>query len=110
MSKITDKKPAEGKESEELAGVEDAVSNVSLTEDSGISFDVKSKSVALNPFSAGPSLLSQQAPKAVQKEVLPPIQTEETTAITVKIADLGNATWVDHHFTEDIQTQQYRCP
>lgn len=30
--------------------------------------------------------------------------------ITVKIADLGNATWVDHHFTNDIQTRQYRSP
>ncbi|KAH9857394.1 kinase-like domain-containing protein [Lenzites betulinus] len=30
--------------------------------------------------------------------------------ITVKIADLGNATWVEHHFTDDIQTRQYRCP
>ncbi|XP_059480838.1 SRSF protein kinase 1 isoform X2 [Neocloeon triangulifer] len=28
--------------------------------------------------------------------------------IEVKIADLGNACWVDHHFTEDIQTRQYR--
>lgn len=26
----------------------------------------------------------------------------------VKIADLGNACWVDNHFTEDIQTRQYR--
>ncbi|KAH8804300.1 kinase-like protein [Flagelloscypha sp. PMI_526] len=46
-----------------------------------------------------------------------PISTEDTSEanqrgekITVKIADLGNATWVDHHFTEDIQTRQYRCP
>ncbi|KAJ7843094.1 kinase-like domain-containing protein [Mycena olivaceomarginata] len=30
--------------------------------------------------------------------------------ITVKIADLGNATWTTHHFTNDIQTRQYRCP
>jgi serine/threonine protein kinase len=30
--------------------------------------------------------------------------------ITIKIADLGNACWVDHHFTEDIQTRQYRSP
>ena len=52
--------------------------------------------------------------------------------ITVKIADLGNgesvysiearkffffltfhfilATWIEHHFTDDIQTRQYRCP
>lgn len=45
----------------------------------------------------------------------------------MKIVDLGNACWVvsyqsgtncsvnmnkkqDHHFTEDIQTRQYRCP
>ncbi|KAF9258803.1 kinase-like protein [Marasmius fiardii PR-910] len=34
----------------------------------------------------------------------------ETETITVKIADLGNATWVNHHFTDDIQTRQYRCP
>lgn len=35
---------------------------------------------------------------------------ESTAKITVKIADLGNATWVEHHFTDDIQTRQYRCP
>jgi len=28
----------------------------------------------------------------------------------VKIADLGNACWVDKHFTDDIQTRQYRAP
>jgi len=28
--------------------------------------------------------------------------------IEVKIADLGNACWVDHHFTDEIQTRQYR--
>lgn len=28
--------------------------------------------------------------------------------IQVKIADLGNACWVDHHFSEEIQTRQYR--
>ena len=30
--------------------------------------------------------------------------------ISVKIADLGNACWVTHHFTNDIQTRQYRSP
>jgi serine/threonine-protein kinase SRPK3 len=30
--------------------------------------------------------------------------------LDVKIADLGNACWVDHHFTADIQTRQYRSP
>jgi serine/threonine protein kinase len=28
----------------------------------------------------------------------------------VKLTDLGNACWIDHHFTEDIQTRQYRSP
>jgi serine/threonine-protein kinase SRPK3 len=30
--------------------------------------------------------------------------------IKVKIADLGNACWTSHHFTNDIQTRQYRSP
>ncbi|KAH8275595.1 hypothetical protein KR026_011334 [Drosophila bipectinata] len=32
----------------------------------------------------------------------------EECSVDVKIADLGNACWVDKHFTEDIQTRQYR--
>jgi len=48
--------------------------------------------------------------------VLPPAEearkpdpcTEVVGGLTVKIADLGNACWVHHHFTEDIQTRQYR--
>ncbi|XP_041448739.1 SRSF protein kinase 3 isoform X2 [Drosophila obscura] len=32
----------------------------------------------------------------------------EECNVHVKIADLGNACWVDRHFTEDIQTRQYR--
>mmetsp|Transcript_61685 Transcript_61685/g.142154 ORF Transcript_61685/g.142154 Transcript_61685/m.142154 type:complete len:525 (+) Transcript_61685:108-1682(+) len=27
-----------------------------------------------------------------------------------KVADLGNACWIDRHFSEDIQTRQYRSP
>lgn len=34
----------------------------------------------------------------------------EDDRIVVKIADFGNACTVDHHFTEDIQTRQYRSP
>lgn len=86
----------------------------------------------------GPSLLSRQAPSAISatlssgtstifsttadgSEVVmtPGTSVDEssgfglmdgTEKITVKIADLGNATWVEHHFTDDIQTRQYRCP
>jgi len=34
--------------------------------------------------------------------------SEIVSDLSVKIADLGNACWVNHHFTEDIQTRQYR--
>lgn len=34
----------------------------------------------------------------------------DVNIISVKIADLGNACWVGHHFTNDIQTRQYRSP
>ena len=38
-----------------------------------------------------------------------PDPSVEVCDIKVKIADLGNACWIHHHFTEDIQTRQYRC-
>ena len=37
-------------------------------------------------------------------------KTDGIEIISVKIADLGNACWVGHHFTNDIQTRQYRSP
>lgn len=37
-------------------------------------------------------------------------QVEALKDISVKIADLGNATWEKEHFTDDIQTRQYRSP
>ena len=30
--------------------------------------------------------------------------------LKIKIADLGNACWVDHHYSTEIQTRQYRSP
>lgn len=30
--------------------------------------------------------------------------------VAYKVADLGNACWVDRHFSDDIQTRQYRSP
>ncbi|KAI6110283.1 kinase-like protein [Pisolithus croceorrhizus] len=71
----------------------------------------------------GPSLLTQMAPPQgtsgspfVSRPAQPSMASSVSSAlegiekITVKIADLGNATWVEHHFTDDIQTRQYRCP
>ncbi|KAF7667645.1 hypothetical protein LDENG_00055820 [Lucifuga dentata] len=37
-----------------------------------------------------------------------PLDPLNAESIRVKIADLGNACWVHKHFTEDIQTRQYR--
>ncbi|XP_051548598.1 SRSF protein kinase 3-like isoform X1 [Myxocyprinus asiaticus] len=37
-----------------------------------------------------------------------PLDPRNAEVLRVKIADLGNACWVHKHFTEDIQTRQYR--
>lgn len=53
------------------------------------------------------------APVAGDPSTLPPNAPYDPASlerITVKIADLGNASWVDLHFTNDIQTRQYRSP
>ncbi|SPO07305.1 probable dis1-suppressing protein kinase dsk1 [Cephalotrichum gorgonifer] len=58
---------------------------------------------------SGISLKTNEPASAGEKR-----KAEETTfnleVISVKIADLGNACWVNHHFTNDIQTRQYRSP
>ncbi|XP_028265436.1 SRSF protein kinase 3 isoform X2 [Parambassis ranga] len=41
--------------------------------------------------------------------VLSPLDPQNAGQLRVKIADLGNACWVHKHFTEDIQTRQYRA-
>ncbi|RCK67763.1 Protein kinase dsk1 [Candida viswanathii] len=36
--------------------------------------------------------------------------SNNSAEISIKIADFGNSAWVDHHFTDNIQTRQYRSP
>nr|OQO21687.1 hypothetical protein B0A51_10756 [Rachicladosporium sp. CCFEE 5018] len=49
--------------------------------------------------------------KTTHVQPAPAATTEDgIEIISVKIADLGNACWVGHHFTNDIQTRQYRSP
>lgn len=88
------------------------------------------------PSSYQADIASPPTATPMSVDALPPIEAMEK--ITVKIADLGNgtfsitspvmwpgawrsielivsilslpATWVEHHFTDDIQTRQYRCP
>ncbi|KRZ68002.1 SRSF protein kinase 1 [Trichinella papuae] len=55
-----------------------------------------------------PSVVDQQSKEA---KVIPagmPVSSNDDE-VHVKIADLGNGCWVDNHFTEDIQTRQYRA-
>uniref|UniRef100_A0A3Q3WJZ0 non-specific serine/threonine protein kinase n=1 Tax=Mola mola TaxID=94237 RepID=A0A3Q3WJZ0_MOLML len=42
-------------------------------------------------------------------DVLDLLKPQNADKILIKIADLGNACWVHRHFTEDIQTCQYRA-
>ncbi|KAK4690357.1 serine/threonine-protein kinase SRPK3, partial [Lecanoromycetidae sp. Uapishka_2] len=55
---------------------------------------------------SGISLNKTATPKEMSQEDL----ATAIDTISVKIADLGNACWVGHHFTNDIQTRQYRSP
>jgi serine/threonine-protein kinase SRPK3 len=61
---------------------------------------------------AGVSLDSKSNKEAekVLKEAMNDDVSPIGEIISVKIADLGNACWVGHHFTNDIQTRQYRSP
>ncbi|KAK1933102.1 protein kinase domain containing protein [Babesia divergens] len=38
------------------------------------------------------------------------LSTFDCKEATFKICDLGNACWIDKHFTDEIQTRQYRAP
>lgn len=44
------------------------------------------------------------------KEILHPIPNMESNIIKIKIGDMGNGCWIDHHFSSEIQTREYRCP
>ncbi|XP_053536300.1 SRSF protein kinase 1a isoform X3 [Ictalurus punctatus] len=50
----------------------------------------------------------QNAKQAAGNLLVNPLEPLNSDKIKVKIADLGNACWVHKHFTEDIQTRQYR--
>lgn len=76
---------------------------------------------AVPPTAQGmPAQPAQQVPPRQQVEVpqLDPKLVEEVLsldlfdheAVAFKVADLGNACWVDKHFSDDIQTRQYRSP
>ncbi|KAK2862335.1 hypothetical protein Q5P01_001868 [Channa striata] len=45
---------------------------------------------------------------AIGNMLINPLEPLNADKLQVKIADLGNACWVHKHFTDDIQTRQYR--
>nr|XP_005995499.1 PREDICTED: SRSF protein kinase 1 isoform X2 [Latimeria chalumnae] len=51
---------------------------------------------------------SVKAKSSAGSLLINPLEPLNAEKICVKIADLGNACWVHKHFTEDIQTRQYR--
>ncbi|KAI0963115.1 hypothetical protein AcW1_000287 [Taiwanofungus camphoratus] len=55
-----------------------------------------------------PSHSSYRAPSP--PPISPPSPVPAPPPISIKIADLGNATPTHRHYTEDIQTRQYRSP
>ncbi|XP_053562784.1 SRSF protein kinase 1 isoform X2 [Bombina bombina] len=75
-------------ESEEISQLQESIRREMSPSEEGESPQVKS--------SAGDLLLN-------------PLERQNAEKLKVKIADLGNACWVQKHFTEDIQTRQYRC-
>eukprot|EP00053_Salpingoeca_punica_P015993 m.149135 g.149135 ORF g.149135 m.149135 type:complete len:604 (+) comp16850_c0_seq1:145-1956(+) len=56
---------------------------------------------------AAPMQVDAAAPKP-ERFRLDVRSAEFARTVNVKIADLGNACWVERHFSEDIQTRQYR--
>ncbi|XP_050978647.1 SRSF protein kinase 1b isoform X5 [Labeo rohita] len=55
-----------------------------------------------------PSPVVTDAKIAAGNLLVNPLEPLNADKIRVKIADLGNACWVHKHFTDDIQTRQYR--
>lgn len=62
----------------------------------------------LSGYSTERSLLSPNSYSAADF-LVNPLESQNADKISIKIADLGNACWVHKHFTEDIQTRQYRA-
>ncbi|XP_078275806.1 SRSF protein kinase 2 isoform X7 [Rhinoraja longicauda] len=77
-------------------------STVTEHEDSSPSQD-RSRTVSASSTGDVPKLKIRAADLLVN-----PLDPRNAENIRVKIADLGNACWVHKHFTEDIQTRQYR--
>jgi len=50
------------------------------------------------------------APEAMQRFISEGVNPFTHPQAQFRLADLGNACWIHRHFSEEIQTRQYRCP
>ncbi|KAJ3247349.1 serine/threonine protein kinase, CMGC group [Chytriomyces hyalinus] len=71
---------------------------------------VKGKHSSVDGTVGGDDTLSEVERKRRRRDEKRNQKKKEDEHIRVKIADLGNACWTHHHFTNDIQTRQYRSP
>ncbi|XP_018652256.1 serine/threonine kinase [Schistosoma mansoni] len=62
-----------------------------------------------NNSASGQSASNKRRSLLFETVIHEPDASKEPCDIEVKIADLGNACWTYRHFTEDIQTRQYRA-
>jgi len=98
----------------------DTASVTTCEEQTSVSPIMQSRaSSEIHHITSGPSLLTQTAPRestSHDRDASSGVPTQESPStpfiapISIKIADLGNATPSKQHFTEDIQTRQYRAP
>ncbi|KAF2224670.1 putative serine protein kinase Sky1 [Elsinoe ampelina] len=109
----TGEKRTGSKEGLEMSGAAGAGATLSMREQLGLKDDgsemkqnqrEKSADILANNVS-GMDLGNSKESTPDKMDTDPQIEV-----ISVKIADLGNACWVSHHFTNDIQTRQYRSP
>ncbi|KAJ2556658.1 serine/threonine protein kinase, CMGC [Coemansia sp. RSA 1933] len=86
--------------------VNEAVKDIGTNAAHSIERDLNDISIAGTPTRLQPGVGADDMAGRRSSSASP----SHTQGLRVKIADLGNATWADHHFTEDIQTRQYRSP
>lgn len=70
----------------------------------GQTHEQQSNSSGASDSSGADGNLSNQQPLVIGDN------DKDKYTILVKLADLGNACWYNEHFTEDIQTREYRSP
>ena len=91
-------------------GITDFVSSISLHSSENDGSQSVSSLGSHDKGSHGLKSLASTVEKNGTMATLKDAANIDISKITVKIADLGNACWTHHHFTNDIQTRQYRAP